>query len=80
MTEPNKYEKMVKDAVGKRISRARAIRLKCLDCCVYQASEVTACSSTDCPLWRYRTGHEERDELYKPKMSATVKNGFESEF
>ena len=48
----------------KRLSRARAIRLKCLDCCAYQIVEVRLCPSADCPLWRYRMGKEERDDLY----------------
>jgi len=49
---------------NKRNNRAKAIRLKCLDCCAYQSKEVRLCTSYDCPLWRYRTGKEERDELY----------------
>ena len=53
-----------------RISRSRAIRLKCLDCSAQQQSEVKRCPCTDCPLWRYRMGHEERDELYKPRSSS----------
>lgn len=60
METMNKYEKMVNDAVGKRISRSKAIRLKCLDCCVYQANEVKECTCTTCPLWRYRMGYEEK--------------------
>lgn len=48
----------------KRITRSRAIRLKCLDCCCGQSSEVRFCPSKECPLWRYRMGHEERDEFY----------------
>lgn len=47
-----------------RINRAKAIRLKCLDCCAYQHNEVRLCTSYNCPLWRYRMGKEERDELY----------------
>lgn len=58
------FERMVKDAVGKRVNRSRAIRLKCLDCCNYQSNEVKLCTSIECPLWRYRMGKEERDELY----------------
>lgn len=64
MAYMNMYEKAVKESAGKRISRTKAIRLKCLDCCAYQSSEVAQCISYDCPLWRYRMGHEERDELY----------------
>ncbi|MFQ7252013.1 hypothetical protein [Longicatena caecimuris] len=28
---------------------------------------VRQCPSTECPLWRYRMGKEERDELYGGK-------------
>jgi hypothetical protein len=41
-----------------RVTRARAIRLKCLDCCCGQAAEVRRCPCTDCPLWIYRMGRE----------------------
>lgn len=64
MEEVNKYEQIYQDSIGKWISKAKAIRLKCLDCCVYQANEVKECTNKDCPLWRYRMGHEEKDELY----------------
>ena len=46
-----------------RVSRAKAIRLKCLDCCGGQSAEVRKCPAQDCPLWRYRMGREEIDEL-----------------
>lgn len=46
-----------------RISRSKAIRLKCIDCCAGQSAEVRKCPATSCPLWRYRMGHEENDEL-----------------
>lgn len=46
-----------------RISRSKAIRLKCLDCCAGQSAEVRKCTATHCPLWRYRMGKEENDEL-----------------
>lgn len=48
-----------------RISRSKAIRLKCLDCCAGQSAEVRKCPATNCHLWRYRMGHEENDE-FKP--------------
>lgn len=35
-----------------------------MDCCAYQSNEVRLCPSKDCPLWRYRMGKEEHDELY----------------
>lgn len=62
--EENAFEKMVKGSAGKRINRSKAIRYKCLDCCGYQSAEVRECPSVECPLWRYRMGTEERDELY----------------
>lgn len=34
----------------------KVIRDKCLDCCVYQPSEVRLCQATDCDLWPYRMG------------------------
>lgn len=64
MAKANYFEKMVMDSAGKRLSRTKAIRYKCLECCCYSTSEVRMCPSTSCPLWRYRTGHEERDDLY----------------
>lgn len=44
-----------------RVSRSKAIRLKCLDCCCGQAAEVRKCPAENCPLWRYRMGKEVRD-------------------
>lgn len=35
----------------------RAIRAKCLDCCCNNHTEVKFCPSTDCPLYRFRSGH-----------------------
>ena len=49
-----------------RLSRTKAIRMKCLDCCADNMAEVRKCPATHCPLWRYRMGREENDEL-KPK-------------
>lgn len=46
-----------------RLNRSKAIRLKCLDCTCNQISEITNCEIKSCPLWRYRTGKEEKDEL-----------------
>lgn len=50
--------------MDKRITRAKAIRLKCLDCCAGFAPAVRWCELKHCPLWRYRMGKEERDHLY----------------
>lgn len=45
-----------------RLTRGKAIRLKCLDCCAGSYSEVRLCSATKCPLWRYRMGREEHTD------------------
>lgn len=50
-----------------RISRAKAIRLKCLDCCGEQQAEARRCSIKTCALWRFRMGREEHDEMYQPR-------------
>lgn len=45
-----------------RITRAKAIRLKCIDCCAGNTAEVRKCPAEHCPLWRYRMGKEIKDE------------------
>lgn len=57
-----------------RLNRAKAIRQKCLDCCCYQSAEVRLCTSYACPLWRYRMGKEERDDLYYRTHSEKTSN------
>lgn len=39
-----------------RISRGKAIRLKCLDCCCGSPNEVKLCSVEKCPLHPFRFG------------------------
>lgn len=43
-----------------RLTRGKAIRMKCLDCCCGNSAEVRRCHIKDCPLWRYRMGSEKR--------------------
>lgn len=62
----------------KRISRSKAIRLKCLECCGDCRKMVKECTATYCPLWRYRMGHEEKDELYGGK-GAVKRDGKEND-
>lgn len=45
-----------------RVSRSKAIRLKCIDCCAGNMAEVRRCPAVGCPLWRYRMGKEIRDD------------------
>jgi hypothetical protein len=49
----------------KRLTRAKAIRAKCLDCCCGQAVEVRRCTIKKCPLFPYRMGKEDKD-VYLP--------------
>ena len=44
----------------KRVTRAKAIRLKCLDCCCGSPGEVRNCTATKCPLFPYRMGKEDK--------------------
>lgn len=62
-----------------RVSRSKAIRLKCLDCCCGQFAEVRMCSATECPLWRYRMGREEKDELNPMRKNPQKSDDFEDE-
>ena len=62
-----------------RVSRSKAIRLKCLDCCAGQAAEVRKCPAESCPLWRFRMGKEENDELKPVRKNSKKSADFEYE-
>ena len=47
-----------------RLTRKKAIRLKCLDCCTGNSAEVRKCTRYSCALYRYRLGKEDSGELY----------------
>lgn len=49
-----------------RVPRGKAIRAKCLDCCVGNAAEVNRCHITTCPLWPYRFG---KDPFATPRVN-----------
>lgn len=53
----------------KPLTPMKAIRAKCLDCCVGQINEIRFCT-VDCPLKPYRFGH-------RPKEESTAKNEME---
>lgn len=40
----------------KKMPMLKAIREKCMDCCVYQQAEVRKCTAFGCSLWPYRMG------------------------
>ena len=46
-----------------RIGRAKAIRLKCIDCCGGNTAEVRKCPATHCSLWRFRMGKEIKENF-----------------
>lgn len=48
----------------------KAIRKKCIDCCIGQHSEVKICPITDCSLWPYRMG---KNPFHQRKMTAEQK-------
>jgi hypothetical protein len=50
---PAKYRGIFERAPS---SRPAAVRAKCLECMGYNAAEVKACTSPDCPLFNFRTG------------------------
>lgn len=49
----------------------KSIRLKCLDCCCQQATEVKLCTVTDCALYPYRLGKNpnRKGQGFKAKQS-----------
>lgn len=66
----------------KRITRAKAIREKCIDCMCGQKNEVRLCPSLDCPLYAYRLGREDTSLYsdYTPpvrKRKTTATSGFD---
>ena len=62
-----------------RISRSKAIRLKCIDCCGGNMAEVRKCDIISCPLWRYRMGKEENDDLKPARKNSEKMHDFEDE-
>lgn len=56
--------------MDERITRGKAIRLKCLDCCGGNNAEVRRCPAINCPLWRYRMGNEKKAQ----EATETVEN------
>ena len=53
--DPRKLGRAALEAAGySKLPLLKVIRLKCLDCCAGQVSEVTRCTATGCALWPYR--------------------------
>ena len=55
--DPRRMTKSELEALGHRsISPMKALRLRCLDCCADQPSEVRLCTAVKCPSWPFRMG------------------------
>lgn len=46
--------------MAERLTRAKAIKAKCIDCMGGNKSEVKKCTATKCPLFPYKTGKENK--------------------
>jgi len=57
----------------------KAIRAYCLDCCNWQAYEVTHCTRTQCELYPYRMGHNPNRKGVGPKNPTFTKKEQEEE-
>lgn len=45
---------IIRNTEERKLTRATAIKFKCLDCSSGMTTEVTRCSIEDCPLWVFR--------------------------
>ena len=61
-----------------RITRSKAIRLKCLDCMCGQSNEVKLCPASNCPLYTYRLGYEIDSEGNRITRHKGSKNAFQN--
>jgi hypothetical protein len=52
------------------MSPGRALRLRCLDCCGGQPTEVRACTAVRCPAWPFRMGANPWREVSDAKREA----------
>lgn len=61
----------------------KAIKLKCLDCCMGQRNEVKLCTITDCSLYPFRNGHKPKrndspsEKPYKKQLISDTNNSIE---
>jgi hypothetical protein len=56
MSSRNMTPKKLEALGHQRMSPLKALRLRCLDCCVGSAHEVALCVATKCPAWPFRMG------------------------
>jgi hypothetical protein len=56
-----------------KLTRAKAIKLKCLDCSGGSKAEVRLCTVTDCPLYQFRIKtHKILTDEKKASLSANM--------
>ncbi len=70
-TDLTPAERFFREQTGRTANLKRplgAIRAKCLDCCLFSATEVRLCPSVSCPLWVFRFG---RNPLHRSCTAAT---------
>lgn len=58
----------------KVISRVKAVREKCMDCCCWESTEVRRCNIVKCPLHPFRMGTIEKSR------QANDKEGIKSDY
>lgn len=58
------------------LSRTKAIRVKCLDCCCGNAAEVRKCPVKKCPLWVFRMGSLSRGEITREEAESIFSASF----
>ena len=57
------HEAVKEERKAGSLTRGRAIRWHCLDCCGFSLHEVGRCKDKLCPLWEFRRARrEEREE------------------
>jgi len=66
-------EHIIKNKEGKlvkvKLTFAKAIKLFCIECMGFQQQEVKNCTSKLCPLFKYKTGVEEKETKVKLSKS-----------
>ena len=64
---------------GQKVTRASAIRLRCLECCGNQRAEVRRCPDRQCPLWPFRMGQGWEDPKDETGALPKSRFGFQDE-
>lgn len=63
---------------GNVMTRNKAIKEKCMDCCCWQSEEVLLCPVTKCALWPYRFGSNPfgKTKVMTEEQKAAIRNRF----